>query len=118
MSIPKCAILPAIMFLAHSSMNAAVIGSQSRAELIFDEQSIARRGANSVFPFSCGTRDLKLNRGAILMQVPNDACGTTIQTAASGSSPLCQATALTVLWAVTEGALLPTGRGSRPEKIS
>jgi hypothetical protein len=57
-------------------------GSKSRAELTFNDRSIARLGANSVFSFSRGTRDLELNRGVILMQVPKDAGGATIQTAA------------------------------------
>lgn len=57
-------------------------GQGSRAELIFNDQSIARVGANSVFSFSRGTRELELNQGVIFMQVPKNAGGATIQTAA------------------------------------
>ncbi|GAB4170800.1 MAG: hypothetical protein Fur0032_09830 [Terrimicrobiaceae bacterium] len=57
-------------------------GKKSRAELTFNDKTIARLGANSVFSFSRGTRDLELNRGVILMQVPKAAGGATIQTAA------------------------------------
>lgn len=57
-------------------------GSKSRAELTFNDRTIARLGASSVFSFSRGTRDLELNRGVILMQVPKAAGGATIQTAA------------------------------------
>lgn len=57
-------------------------GRRSRAELTFNDQSIARLGANSVFSFQQGTRDLELNQGVILMQVPKAAGGATIQTSA------------------------------------
>jgi hypothetical protein len=57
-------------------------GPKSRAELVFNDRSIARLGANSLFAFSRGTRDVELNRGVILMQVPKGAGGATVQTAA------------------------------------
>lgn len=57
-------------------------GSKSRAELVFNDQSIARLGANSQFSFAKGTRDLELSQGVILMQVPKGAGGATIKTAA------------------------------------
>jgi len=57
-------------------------GAKSRAELVFNDQSIARLGANSQFSFSKGTRDLELSQGVILMQVPKGAGGATIKTAA------------------------------------
>ena len=56
-------------------------GKASRAELTFNDQTIARVGANSVFSFSRGTRELELNQGVIFMQVPKNAGGATIQTA-------------------------------------
>jgi len=57
-------------------------GESSRAELTFNDQTIARIGANSVFSFFRGTRELELNQGVIFMQVPKNAGGATIQTAA------------------------------------
>ncbi len=57
-------------------------GAKSRAELIFNDKSIARLGANSQFSFARGTRDLELSQGVILMQVPKGAGGATIKTAA------------------------------------
>ncbi len=57
-------------------------GTKSRAELIFNDKSIARLGANSQFSFARGTRDLELSQGVILMQVPQGAGGATIKTAA------------------------------------
>ena len=56
-------------------------GKASRAELTFNDQTIARVGANSVFSFSRGTRELELNQGVIFLQVPKNAGGATIQTA-------------------------------------
>ncbi len=57
-------------------------GNQSRAELEFNDQTIARLGANSVFSFDKGTRDLNLNEGVILLEVPKNAGGATVNTAA------------------------------------
>ncbi len=57
-------------------------GESSRAELVFNDQTIARIGANSIFSFFRGTRELELNQGVIFMQVPKNAGGATIQTAA------------------------------------
>jgi len=57
-------------------------GQKSRAEVVFNDQSIARLGANSRFSFSKGTRNLELNQGVILMQVPKGAGGATVKTAA------------------------------------
>lgn len=57
-------------------------GGASRAELTFNDQTIARVGANSVFSFFRGTRELELNQGVIFLQVPKNAGGATIQTAA------------------------------------
>lgn len=57
-------------------------GNQSRAELEFNDRTLARLGANSVFSFDRGTRDLNLNEGVILLEVPKNAGGATINTAA------------------------------------
>lgn len=56
-------------------------GAKSRAELVFNDQTIARLGANSVFSFSKGTRDMELNGGVILLQVPKGAGGARVETA-------------------------------------
>src|SRR4051794_15368642 len=40
-------------------------GSDSRAELTFNDQSLTRLGANTVFSFDQGARDLNLNSGAV-----------------------------------------------------
>src|SRR4029077_14406157 len=45
-------------------------GSDSRTELTFSDLTITRLGANTVFSFKPGTREVKLNNGAILVSVP------------------------------------------------
>ncbi len=57
-------------------------GNRSRAELTFNDQTLARMGGNSIFSFQRGTRDLNLERGVILLQVPKNAGGAQINTAA------------------------------------
>lgn len=56
-------------------------GRRSRAELTFPDKSITRIGANSIFSFSSGNRDMEIKKGSFLLQVPEDAGGATIRTA-------------------------------------
>ncbi len=56
-------------------------GRKSRAELVFSDQTITRLGQNSVFSFRNGSRDVELQQGSILLQVPKNAGGATIRTA-------------------------------------
>lgn len=65
-----------------SGRTAVQTGVKSRAELAFNDSTIARLGANSLFSFDHGTRDLNLDEGVILLEVPKDAGGATINTAA------------------------------------
>src|SRR3954468_20182256 len=57
-------------------------GTDSRTELTFSDLTITRLGANTVFSFKPGTRDLKLTSGAILIQVPPNAPEVKVSTAA------------------------------------
>ena len=57
-------------------------GVDSRAELTFTDQTLARLGANTIFSFREGTRNLELSGGAMLLRVPKDAGGAQINTAA------------------------------------
>ena len=57
-------------------------GVESRAELTFTDQTLARLGANTIFTFNEGTRNLELGGGAMLLRVPKDAGGAQINTAA------------------------------------
>lgn len=56
-------------------------GGNSRAQLTFADQTLARLGANTLFSFERGTRRLDLERGSILLEVPKDAGGATIHSA-------------------------------------
>ncbi len=56
-------------------------GRQSRAELSFPDQTVTRIGANSVFRFNSGSRDMSIEKGSFLLQVPKNAGGATIRTA-------------------------------------
>ena len=57
-------------------------GVASRAELTFTDQTLARLGANTIFSFNEGTRNLELSGGAMLLRVPKNAGGAQINTAA------------------------------------
>lgn len=56
-------------------------GRNSRAQLTFADQTLARLGANTLFSFERGTRSLDLENGSLLLQVPKDAGGATIRSA-------------------------------------
>ena len=45
-------------------------GVESRAELTFTDLTITRLGANTIFSFKRGARELDLTSGAILLEVP------------------------------------------------
>ncbi|NNM29367.1 MAG: FecR domain-containing protein [Akkermansiaceae bacterium] len=55
-------------------------GRRSRSELRFQDQTLTRLGANSVFSFEEGSRDLSLTQGTLLLQVPRNAGGARINT--------------------------------------
>src|SRR5438552_18206608 len=57
-------------------------GVESRAELTFIDSTLARLGANTIFSFTEGTRNLDLKDGVMLLRVPKNADGAKINTAA------------------------------------
>lgn len=57
-------------------------GGKSRAELRFQDDTLARLGADTFFSFKPGTRDLNLGNGSMLLQVPKGLGGTRIRSAA------------------------------------
>lgn len=61
--------------------NTVRTGRKSRAELTFQDNTITRIGQNSVFRFRNGTRDVDLQQGSVLLQVPKSAGGATIRAA-------------------------------------
>lgn len=56
-------------------------GRRSRSELRFEDNTITRIGSNSIFSFDQGSRDLRLEQGTILLNVPRRAGGARIRTA-------------------------------------
>ena len=74
---------PASVNDAIGSGTAVRTGVDSRTELTFPDQSLARLGANSFFSFSEGGKELDLNGGAILMAVPKSSGEVKIRTAAA-----------------------------------
>ncbi len=61
-------------------------GIKSRAELLFQDSTLTRLGAESYFTFRPGTRDMSLDQGTLLLQVPKDHGGATIRSASVTAS--------------------------------
>ena len=57
-------------------------GDESRAELRFPDLTITRVGANTVFSFEEGGRNVDVENGAILLRVPKDSGGARIRSSA------------------------------------
>lgn len=57
-------------------------GTKSRSELLFQDNTLTRLGAETFFSFKTGTRDMTLEKGSMLLQVPKGLGGATIHTAA------------------------------------
>src|SRR5881398_1350064 len=57
-------------------------GGRSRSELLFQDNTLTRLGAETFFSFKTGTRDLTLEKGSMLLQVPKGLGGAKIHTAA------------------------------------
>src|SRR5437763_422389 len=57
-------------------------GARSRSELLFQDNTLTRLGAETFFSFKTGTRDLTLEKGSMLLQVPKGLGGAKIHTAA------------------------------------
>jgi hypothetical protein len=73
---------PAVVNDNVRSGTAVRTGADSRTELTFTDLTLARLGANTIFSFNEGTRNLDLGGGAVLLQVPKGAGGAKITTAA------------------------------------
>ena len=61
-------------------------GIKSRSELLFQDNTLTRIGPETYFSFKAGTRDLTLQQGTLLLQVPKGIGGAKIQTAAITAS--------------------------------
>ena len=96
-------------------------GVESRAELTFTDLTITRLGANTVFSFKQGARELDLTSGAVLLQIPPKAPAVKVSTSAvtaaiTGGTALF-ATGPPTKFMVLEGigTFYPTGH---PEKAA
>ncbi len=57
-------------------------GIKSRSELVFQDNTLTRIGPETYFSFTPGTRDMALEKGTMLLQVPKGLGGARIRTAA------------------------------------
>src|SRR2546430_13463663 len=73
---------PAVVKYPVRDGTAVRTGVESRTELMFSDTTLARLGANTIFSFTEGTRNLELTDGAMLLRVPKNAGGAKINTAA------------------------------------
>jgi hypothetical protein len=63
-------------------------GSESRSEMVSDDQTITRVGANTLFSFEPRERTINLRQGSILFQSPSGRGGGAINTASATASVL------------------------------
>lgn len=61
---------------------ALTTGIKSRSELLFQDNTLTRLGPESYFSFKTGTREMTLQKGTLLLQVPKGIGGAKIHTAA------------------------------------
>lgn len=66
--------------------NSVRTGTDSRAELLFLDQTLTRLGANTVFSFGAGARTYDLGSGAILISAPKSAGSVQVRTAVATSA--------------------------------
>jgi len=79
---PAKAPRPAKLNETLQGQQAVRTGVESRTELLFNDKTITRLGANTRFSFAEGTRNMALDQGVMLLQVPKGVGGAKIQTAA------------------------------------
>src|SRR6266487_38935 len=99
-------------------------GVESRAELTFTDLTITRLGANTIFSFKQGARELDLTSGAVLLQVPPKATAVKVNTSAvtaavTGGTALF-ATGPPTKFMVLEGigTFYPTGHPERAATVN
>jgi hypothetical protein len=74
-------------------------GAESRSEMVGDDQTITRVGANTLFSFEPRERLINLRQGSVLFQSPTGKGGGTIRTASATASVL----GTTIIVATTKG---------------
>ena len=86
-------------------------GADSRVEMIAEDQTVTRVGANTIFSFEPQKREINLQKGSVLFNSPTGKGGGTIRTAAATAA--VQGTTLIVVTTQNGGfkTLLMEGRG-------
>jgi hypothetical protein len=79
---PHVAARPAHLNDTVTDGSAVHTGADSRAELTFADLAITRVGANSIFSFDQGGRNVNVESGALLLRVPKDSGGARIRSSA------------------------------------
>src|SRR5437762_3247373 len=99
-------------------------GVESRAELTFTDLTLTRLGANTIFSFKQGARELDLTSGAVLLEVPPKAPAVKVSTSAvtaavTGGTALF-ATGPPTKFMVLEGigTFYPTGHPERAATVN
>ena len=99
-------------------------GVESRAELTFTDLTLTRLGANTVFSFKQGAREIDLTSGAVLLQIPPDAPAVKVSTSAV-TAAITGGTALFAKGPPTKfmvlegiGRFYPTGHPERAATIN
>ena len=85
---------PAAVNDAVNEGNAVRTGTDSRAELLFSDQTLTRLGANTVFSFGAAARTYDLGSGAILMTAPKGAGTVKVSTGVA----TCAVSGFTGIW--------------------
>ena len=83
---PKAAARVAVVNDTVHEGHSVRTGTESRAELLFLDQTITRLGANTVFSFGAGARTYDLGSGAILISAPKSAGSVQVRTAVATSA--------------------------------
>ncbi len=102
--------------------NAVITGAKSRAELQFNDGTIARLGQLTSFTFTPGSRNMNLKEGSGLFQVPKGMGGTRIQAgpitaAITGTTLLLQVFGDRVVLYVYEGSVDLAGQTVRTAQV-
>src|SRR4026208_1114440 len=99
-------------------------GVESRAELTFTDLTLTRLGANTVFSFKQGAREIDLTSGAVLLQIPPQAPAVKVSTSAV-TAAITGGTALFAKGPPTKfmvlegiGTFYPTGHPERAATIN
>jgi hypothetical protein len=78
---PKAGAHPATLHELIKDDLGVLTGVRSRSELLFQDLTLTRLGAETFFSFKPGTRDMTLDRGAFLLHVPKGRGGARIHAA-------------------------------------